>query len=238
MQKAYYRIIWMNYPSENTPVNEKNLNLMDYAINELDNRIIEQSITKADLTNLSELFKDVSYDEDTGIITFTRYNGGMVTLNTKLEKLAINFSYDYANERLVITLDDGTEQYVDMSALITQYEFLDSDTLAFTVTADGKVSADIKNGSITADKLQPNFLADVTVQAEIATQKAAEAATQKSLATSEADKAKREADKAAQYADIVAPDFYVDVDTMTLYMKEGVGVDFVMADNMLCWKIA
>ncbi|MBE5878090.1 MAG: hypothetical protein E7290_14550 [Lachnospiraceae bacterium] len=238
MQKAYYRIIWMNYPSEDTPVNERNLNRMDAALDELDNRIIGHETTKANLTNLSKLLKEASYDENTGVVTFTRYNGETITLNTKLEKLAVNFSYDYANERLVITLDDGTEQYVDMSALITVYEFINSDTIMFTVISDGKVTADIKDYSIGEIKLQPNYLADIKVQANIATQEATKAATQSSIATTEANRAQTEADRAAQYADIVAPGFYVDIDNMMLYMKAGVGVEFIMADNTLCWKIA
>jgi len=41
MQKAYRRIEWENYPSGKTPLNETNMNKMDAAIDELDNRIIE-----------------------------------------------------------------------------------------------------------------------------------------------------------------------------------------------------
>ncbi|MBS5604591.1 MAG: hypothetical protein KHX84_09590 [Enterocloster asparagiformis] len=54
-----------------------------------------------------------------------------------------------------------------------------------------------------------------------------------------AGQASREADRAAQYASIVAPGFLVDLEEMALYMKAGVGVDFVVtADAELCWKIA
>ena len=54
-----------------------------------------------------------------------------------------------------------------------------------------------------------------------------------------AGQASREADRAAQYASIVAPGFLVDLEEMALYMKAGVGVDFVVtADAELFWKIA
>ncbi len=54
-----------------------------------------------------------------------------------------------------------------------------------------------------------------------------------------AERATQEADRAAQYASIVAPGFLVDPGEMALYMKAGVGVDFVVtADAELCWKIA
>lgn len=239
MQKAYNRINWENYPSEKTPVNETNLNKIDGALNEIDNRVIAQDTTKLDKTAANSLVKDVAFNGDTGEFTFTKYNGSQIAINTNLEKLAVNFDYDSTNQRLVITLDDGTVKYADMAALITQYEFIDSDEIYFIITADGKIKASVKDGSITEDKLQPNYLADIKVQAEIATQAATDATMQKSQATMEADRAKTEADKAAQYSNVVAPDFYVDMDTMTLCMKDGVGVDFVVADdNVICWKIA
>ena len=54
-----------------------------------------------------------------------------------------------------------------------------------------------------------------------------------------AGQASREADQAAQYASIVAPGFLVDPGSMELYMKAGVGVDFIVTDDAeLCWKIA
>lgn len=237
MQKAHGRINWENYPSQKTAVNEDNLNKMDAALDEIDNRVITLDTTKATKVEVSELFSGVAFDESTGIITFTRKNGSQITIDTKLEKLAINFAYDPVEEKLVITLNDGTNQYVNLSALITVYEFLDSDTIAFAIEG-GKVKAIVKEGSINGKHLQPDYLADITVQAEIATQKASEAVTQTTISTMEADRAKTEADRASQYSSIVAPDFYVDIDTMTLYQKTGVGVDFIAEENILCWKIA
>lgn len=55
----------------------------------------------------------------------------------------------------------------------------------------------------------------------------------------EADRAKIEADKAEQYAGITAPDFYLDLDDMVLYIKDGVGVDFILDENaVLYWAVA
>lgn len=196
MQKAYNRINWANYPSEETPLNEANLNKMDAAINELDDRVLTHEITKANQAEVSELFSGIAFDESTGIMTFTRKNGGTVKIDTKLEKLAVNFSYDAENERLVITLDDGSVQYVDMKALITQYEFVESDTIILSVDSSGKVSASIKLGSITGEMLEPNYLANVTVQAESATASASAAASSASEAANSAAEAKAAAERA------------------------------------------
>ncbi|MBQ2803958.1 MAG: hypothetical protein IJF07_08685 [Lachnospiraceae bacterium] len=239
MQKAHSPINWENYPSEKSAVNATNLNNMDRAIGEIDDRVIHLDVTKFDKTSASGLITNFDLDTENGVITLTYYSGSKKIIPTNMAKIALNITYDAGNERLVLHMPDGTEEYVDMKSLITQFEFIESDTIYFEVTADGKVKSNIKDGSVTPEKLRPDYLADITVQAETATQKAAEAATQASLSTMEADRAKVEADKAAQYAQIVAPDFYFDVDTMTLYQKTGAGVDFIVADaNVLCWKIA
>jgi hypothetical protein len=39
--KAYNRIIWQNEPSTDTPLNATNLNKMDAALNEIDNRVLQ-----------------------------------------------------------------------------------------------------------------------------------------------------------------------------------------------------
>ena len=56
-------------------------------------------------------------------------------------------------------------------------------------------------------------------------------------AKTSAGSAKNEADRAAQYSQIVAPGFYFDPAESTLYIKAGVGVDFVTVDSVLYWKI-
>lgn len=164
MQKVYSRINWENYPSDSTPINETNLNKIDSAVDSIDDRVITLDTTKASKSEVSSLVSEITYDEDTGAFTITKMNGSSFTIDTKLEKIAINFTYDPVNEQIIITLDDGTKQYIDLSALITQYEFLESSTIAFEVDSTGKVSAKIKNASVTEEMLQPNYLADIKVQ--------------------------------------------------------------------------
>ena len=180
MNKAYIRINWENYPSDATPINKVNLNRLDSATDILDDRVITLDTTKATKTEVATLVSDVTFEESTGIITITKKNGSKVTIDTQMEKIAVNFDYDPTTEQIMLTLIDGTKQYIDLSALITQYEFLDTDTVAFAIGTDGKVSAVVKEGSIEEKHLEPNYLAKIKVEAakaEISRADAAASAT-------------------------------------------------------------
>lgn len=164
MNKAHSAINWENYPSDETPLNESNLNKMDAAIGVIDDRVITLDTTKATKTEVATLVADVTFEESTGIITITKKNGSKVMIDTQMEKIAINFDYNPTTQQIILTLIDGTKQYIDLSALITQYEFLDSDTVTFYIDKDGKVSAIVKEGSIEEKHLEPNYLAKIKVE--------------------------------------------------------------------------
>lgn len=164
MNKAHSAINWENYPSDETPLNESNLNKMDAAIGVIDDRVITLDTTKATKAEVATLVADVTFEESTGIITITKKNGSKVMIDTQMEKIAINFDYNPTTQQIILTLIDGTKQYIDLSALITQYEFLDSDTVAFYIDKDGKVSAIVKEGSIEEKHLEPNYLAKIKVE--------------------------------------------------------------------------
>ena len=117
MNKAYSRINWENYPSDATPINKVNLNRLDSATDILDDRVITLDTTKATKTEVATLVSDVTFEELTGIITITKKNGSKVTIDTQMEKIAVNFDYDPTTEQIMLTLIDGTKQYIDLSAL-------------------------------------------------------------------------------------------------------------------------
>lgn len=196
MNKIYQRIDWENYPSSATPLNEDNLNKMDYTIDKLDDRIVTHETTKLDTATGNSLVKDVTFDETTGIFTIEKLSGSKITINTALEKISTNFHFNPTTQKLVLTLIDGTVQEIDLSALITQYEFSESDTITFEIDASGKVKANILNGSITGEKLEPNYLADVTLQANNAKTSAYNAKTSEELAYQYAEEARESASQA------------------------------------------
>lgn len=163
MNKVYTRINWENEPSINTPINAANLNKLDYAMNEVDNRVIALDTEKAKESDLLQNVKGISYNQTTGVFTFTWQNGSTLTVDLNIEKIPVNFSM---SEDGIITMEtsDGTEYTCDVASLIKTYLFEDSDQIDFTVTNNGgtyTVTGIIKDGSIKESMLDTTLLAEI-----------------------------------------------------------------------------
>lgn len=166
LNKVYTRINWEDYPSENTDIDEINLNKMDSAIDALDNRIILQDALKLDKSAINGNIADWTMDETTGIITITKYNGEKVIFDLNIEKIPVGFSMS-DDGIITMTTEDGTQFTADIGSMIPVLKFEDSSTIAVSVTGTGKnktYSFSIKTGSVTDDMLQPNYLADIRVE--------------------------------------------------------------------------
>ena len=194
--KLFSNFAWKNRPDTSTPLGQTLLNRLNNAINGIDDRVVTLNAEKASTADLNGSIVNVRLDEKTGIFTFTRFNGTTFTINTALEEVVTNFKYDNSVQQLVLTLADGTTQNVDLSALITQYEFTNSATILWTVTKEGKVVANIKPNSITDQMLQTNYLANITTQANTAVSASQSALESQSLAEQSAEDAKDSATEA------------------------------------------
>jgi hypothetical protein len=169
--KVYTRINWLNKSeSLTTPLGKTNLNKMDKAINLIDDEVVSMSAkideidtTKVSADQLNNMVTDVSFNDKNGVISITKHNGTVLNIDTAMEKIAVNFEYNAQTQQLILTLENGEKQYIDMSALITQYEFKGTDTIAFSIDSSGKVSASIKNGSITKAMLSSEVMASITL---------------------------------------------------------------------------
>lgn len=166
MNKVYTRINWEDYPSENTDIDEINLNKMDSAIDALDNRIILQDALKVDKSAINGNIADWTMDETTGVITITKYNGEKVIFDLNIEKIPVEFSMS-DDGIITMTTEDGTQFKADIGSMIPVLTFEDSATIAVSVTGTGKnktYSFSIKTGSVTDAMLQPNYLANIRVE--------------------------------------------------------------------------
>ncbi len=242
-QKIYSREHWENFPSEKTAINRDRLNNIEGGIDAIDDRVCALDTTKVDLTKANELVKEIVWDESNGTLTIVKMNGSQAMIDTKLEKLAVNFSYNPQTQQLVITLDDGTTQNVDLSTLITEYEFLDSDTIAFELTSDGKVKAIVKEGSIQEKHLRPDYLADIKVESAKAVASAKSAGESETNAAKSATDAKDSADRAQGIEDeinkkLTMTEFDVNEDGELIY-TDNAAYNFTVDNNgNLNWEVA
>lgn len=243
MQKIYSRTYWENFPSEKTAIDAMRLNNMEAGIDNLDDRVVAMDASKVDLAKANDLVQEILWNESNGTLTVVKMNGSKAVIDTKLEKLAVNFAYDPQKQQLIITLDDGTTQNVDLSSLITEYEFLDSDTIAFEIGSDGKVSAIVKEGSIGEKHLRPDYLADIKVESAKAVASAKSAGESETNAAKSATDAKDSADRAQGIENeinkkLTMAEFNLNDDGELVYTDNSAYNFNVDDDGNLNWEVA
>ena len=175
MQKAHDPSMndhYRNLPDITSPIIAEILNMDQVVLDTLDDRIIVLDSGKADQTDMLQAVRSIGYTAATGTFRITFFNGTYIDIDTDIEKIAINFDYDDDPtspnyQKIIITLEDGTKKYIDLSALITEYDFQSTTTIE-AVVSGGVVSFNVINGSITEDKLEPNFLANCRIEVALA----------------------------------------------------------------------
>jgi len=163
---------WRNLPDITTPITQDELNRNETTVDVIDDRVIVLDSSKANQTDMLQAVRSIGYTAATGTFRVTFFNGTYIDIDTDIEKIAINFDYDDDPtspnyQKIIITLQDGTKKYIDLSALITEYEFNSSQTIQ-AIVSGGEVSFEVINGSITEDKLEPNFLANCRIEVALA----------------------------------------------------------------------
>lgn len=190
MNKAFNNFPWEDYPSVNSPMNEVSLMKINNGLDEVDNRVISLDTRKFDKSEAQGLIKNITFDLQTGILKKYYYNGSAEEINTGISKLNMNLRFDKESQILYIVNADGTEDPVDLSVFITNYEFEDSDTIAHNVSSGGMVTSIVKEGSIQEKHLQPNYLAKIKVESAKAEAAATAAEVSKTAAKVSEDAAK------------------------------------------------
>lgn len=108
----------------------------------------------------NSLVADIDIDLNTGIITVTKKDGTISTVDTALEKVPATFEFleDAENDKFYIKVTnvDGTSSQTEVTNLMNQYTFSDGDIVSFVINKSGTtttVTANIKNGSIGLEQL-------------------------------------------------------------------------------------
>lgn len=156
-----------------------------YTIAQTDSRLL----LKFDDANAQDLVKTVNIDRQTGVFTVTKYDGTVETWDTAIEKVAIDAKLDGTD--FVLTLVDGTEQRVSLSAFVDTYNFVTSDTIQVIETVGDSSKSytfNIRPGSIKTEMMDPQLLTTITGYVESASASAARAArSAESALTSKTD---------------------------------------------------
>lgn len=231
LSKCYTRINWMNKEeSLSTPLNAINLNKLDYAVNEIDDRVISIDASKAEQSTVLTTISDWTMDENTGIITVTKVNGEQIIFDLNVEKIPVSFELSEEGVLTMIT-DDGTVYTANIGDMIPVLTFKSSDTINVIATEDenGKLyTFEVKDGSITESKLQPNYLAEIRVESANAVKASARASEDALIAEESASEAKQYRDEAEQFrneAFTSTPAGYQELIDKVDSLKEKEGVD-------------
>ncbi|MBQ4649879.1 MAG: hypothetical protein IJB73_04180 [Firmicutes bacterium] len=128
----------------------------------LDNRYTKETADmllegKADRTTVSAMVKSIEFDHATGVFTITEQGGAVHTIDTAIEKIAVNFRYDAEAEALVMTLPDGSEEAVSLSAFVDDNDIQESSTIRVEQSG-GTIKLHLKTGSVTDSMLSSALL--------------------------------------------------------------------------------
>lgn len=107
-------------------------------------------------------FKDISYNDKTATIVFTRHDNTTFTIDLPIEQTVKDGRYDNTTNELVLVLVSGQEIKIPVTGLIDDYDGVDTATIQCIVSADNKVSCNIKSGSVSKTLLTTDLQNEIT----------------------------------------------------------------------------
>lgn len=230
MQKAYSRIIWENEPSEATPLNERNLNKMDYALDIIDNRVIDYSQYKEDAA------------ESAAEALASQQAAAQSELNAAKSELAASVSEVNAaqSEQNAAQSEYNTAQseqnaaQSEINAAQSESKAKQSETFADNWRLLSESHNHGNTGVRTGEDTDNSEY--WSKQSRIYSDNSANSATDSATSASASETSRNEAqlilDQIKSYAKIIVPNFWLDVDTGILYISEDVqGIDFQLDDD-------
>lgn len=163
--KKWNRINWKNRPSTATALGATNLNKIDVFLQDIDNAMVQMDAGKLNISTANSMLASVSYNASTGVFTFKELDGTTYTYDLNIEKIPVSFTL---SEEGILTMKttDGTTWTCNIADLIKDYVFDATDTIAFTKQfkeSDDSyhVTASVKDGSIQAKHLNPDYRQDI-----------------------------------------------------------------------------
>ena len=139
MDKVYERINWQNEPSVSTPINAANLNKIDYAVNALDDRVIEldtaSKVAKGNIDSLISKMSTAESDIDALEKGLSSTQGIVYTVRDKVTKAEADI---VALQKACETLENTKAPGIICTASGTDVVITDCSDMAFSdIEIDG-----------------------------------------------------------------------------------------------------
>ena len=71
--------------------------------------------------DIKDLFKEVSYNASNGVLSFTRKNGTIITVDLPLELIVSSGHYDSKTKSIILVLANNDEITIPVSDLVNEY---------------------------------------------------------------------------------------------------------------------
>lgn len=115
MAKLYERVNWEDLPSKNTPINAENLNKMDKAIDDLDDKIVELE------SDMEEVFQSVSSGKAMVASAITDM-GVLTELDAKFETMAGNIEKIPKGSDYIMVAEMEIDSHIDYVTVVKEEE--------------------------------------------------------------------------------------------------------------------
>lgn len=139
--KADLTVVDGNIDMDDEIVSQDNYLILDSLINDVIDLKDELQET---MTQLNDVFVNVSYNGTNGVMTFTQKDGSTVKVDLPLELLVKSGHYSSSTKSLVLVLANNDTINIPVGDLIDEY-FADGTTIELK-TVNGKQTFNVKNG--------------------------------------------------------------------------------------------
>ena len=111
----------------------------------------------------------VEWNDTTGVITFTKYDGTTVEWDTMVERISTKIEFNPDTDEIVFTRADGTTTVVNVHELVNVYTGVETDHTDTTVSDDNQIQVDIKENGIVYSHLCAEIVEYLTASEEFIT---------------------------------------------------------------------
>lgn len=94
-----------------------------------------------------------TWDRETGILTFYRYDGTSYEWDTVMEKIFLDVEFDEDTCEIIFTMDNGNKTRVNVKKLVDIYSGIETDYVKTTVSNTNKIKVEIKEKGILYENL-------------------------------------------------------------------------------------